>query len=141
MKKATNAFTGKKEQPTENELTSALGPAKKTWDQLLSELGQEHGVTIQEWKCYSAKWGWSLRVKRGMRTILWLAPLEHRFEVLFIFGEKAMAAVQQSKLPKHVSKVVRLATKYPEGYGVRLEVKAAHELSALKKLAAIKLAN
>ena len=52
---ATNAFIGKKEQPTEDELTTALGPAKRVWDRLLHELAQEYGVLIPEWKCYSVK--------------------------------------------------------------------------------------
>jgi hypothetical protein len=100
-------------------------------------------VTIQEWKCYSLKSGWSLRVKRGKRTILWLSPLGSCFEVLFIFGKKAMAAAQQkqSKLTKPVIKALSLAPRYPEGYGVRLKGKTPRDLSALKKLAAIKLEN
>jgi Protein of unknown function (DUF3788) len=138
---ATNAFIGKKEEPTENQLTTALGPAKEVWDQLLDELAQEHGVTSGEWKCYSIKLGWSLRVKRGKRTIVWLSPRAGCFEVVFIFGQRAMSAVQQCKLPKRVIKAVSEAKRYPEGSGVRLEVKTRKELNALKKLAAIKLTN
>jgi hypothetical protein len=33
------------------------------------------------------------------------------------------------------------APKYPEGTGIRLEVKSPREIGVLKKLAAIKLAN
>jgi len=136
-----NAFIGKKEEPTEDQLATALGPAKEVWDQFLADLAQEYGVTIHEWKCHSVKWGWSLRVKRGKRTIVWLSPREGCFGVFFIFGAKAMSAVQQCKLPKRVVEALSEARKYPEGTGVRLEVKTPQEISALKKLAAIKLAN
>lgn len=138
---ATNAFIGKKEQPTEDELTIALGPAKQVWDRLLHELAQEYGVLIPEWKCYSVKSGWALRVKRGKRTIVWLSPREGCFRVLLIFGAKAMTAVEQCKLPKRIIKALSEANKYPEGTGVGLEVKTTQEISVLKKLVAIKVAN
>ncbi|HSB28065.1 MAG TPA: DUF3788 domain-containing protein [Pyrinomonadaceae bacterium] len=138
---AANAFIGKKEQPTEAELTTALGPAKQAWQKLLSELAQEYRTMTTEWKSHSIKWGWTLRVMRGKRTILWLSPHEGCFGVAFIFGGKAMTALEQCKLPKRIIKAISEAKKYPEGTGVRLEVKKAQEVSVLKKLVAIKVAN
>jgi hypothetical protein len=136
-----NAFINKPKQPTDAELAAALGPAKAVWDQLLADLEQDYGVNIHEWRCYSPKWGWSLRVKRRARTIIWLSPRTGCFEVLFILGAKAMLAAQQSKLPMRIVKVMDEAPKYPEGTGVRLEMKSARDIGALKKLAVIKLAN
>ena len=137
----TNAFIGKKEKPTDSELASALGHAKLVWDQLLTELAQEHLVNIHEWKCHSVKWGWTLRVMRGKRTILWLSPRPKCFGVLFILGAKAMSAVHQEKFPKRVIKAISEATKYPEGTGIRMEIRNQREVVAVKKLATIKLAN
>ena len=137
----TNAFIGRTEQPTEKELAAALGTSKAAWDQLLDELARESGVNVREWKCYSPKWGWSLRVKRRERTIVWLSPSPGRFNVLFILGGKAMQAARQLKLPQRIVKAMNDAPKYPEGTGVRLEVKSPKDVAALKKLAAIKLAN
>jgi len=138
---AKNAFIGKETEPTDAELTDALGPAKAVWDQLLTELAGEHGLDIREWKCHSPKWGWSLRVKLKKRTIVWLSPLTGCFEVLFIFGAKAMSASQQCKLPKHIVEALKAAPKYPEGTGLRLKVRTLREISALGKLVAIKMAN
>ena len=138
----TNAFIGKKETPTDADLTAALGPAKTAWDQLLADLAREHDVSVHEWKSYNAaKWGWSLRVLRKKRTIVWLTPAEGAFTVLFILGEKAMQAARQVKLPLRLVRAMDEAPKYPEGTGVRLAVKSPREIGALMKLAAIKLAN
>ena len=53
----------------------------------------------------------------------------------------AVKAARQSKLPKSVAKVIEDAPRYPEGTGVRLTVKAAKDLGAIRKLAIIKLEN
>jgi len=136
-----NAFIGKAEKPTDEELATSLGPAKAVWDQLLADLAQELGASVHEWKCYSRKAGWSLRVKRKERTVVWLAPSRGAFNVAFILGAKAMRAAREGQFPQRIVKALDRATKYPEGTGVRLEVKAPREIAVLKKLAAIKLAN
>ena len=136
-----NAFINHPNQPAERLLAAALGPAKAVWDQLLAELEKEHGVNIREWRCYSPKWGWSLRAKRKARTIVWLSPSEGCFTVLFILGDKAMKAARQVRFPQRIVKVMNEAPKYPEGTGVRLEVKSSRDIGSLKQLAAIKLAN
>ena len=136
-----NAFINKPEPPSDADVASALGPAKAAWDQFLAGLAGELGVDVHEWKCHSPKWGWSLRVKRKARTIVWLSPCGSGFNVAFILGDKAMQAARQSKLPKRIVEALDAAPKYPEGTGVRLHVKSTRALGALKKLAAIKLAN
>jgi Protein of unknown function (DUF3788) len=136
-----NAFINKPKQPTNAELAAALGPAKSVWDQLLADLAQEYGANVHEWNSYSLKAGWSLRVKRKARTIVWLAPCPGCFRVAFILGDKAVQAARQSRLPQRIVKALDEAPKYPEGTGVRLEVKSSRDIGTLKKLAAIKLAN
>ena len=136
-----NAFVGQSKPPTNAGLAAALGPTKTIWDQLLTDLAQECEANVQEWNSYSPKAGWSLRVKCKKRTILWLAPCAGCFSVAFIFGDKAMQMVRQSKWPKRLIKVMDEAPKYPEGTGIRLQVKSSRDIGILKKLAAIKLAN
>lgn len=136
-----NAFIGKSKKPAAVELLSALGPSKKLWDQLVSELADDLGADTQEWNSYSPKAGWSLRVKHKKRTIVWLAPCSGCFRAAFILGDKAMKAARQGKLPEQVLKALDEAPRYPEGTGVRLVVKAAKDLAAIRELAAIKLKN
>jgi len=136
-----NAFIGSRQKPADAALAAALGSAKPAWDQLIASLAADHGVTIQEWKSYSAKAGWSLRLLRGKRTIVWLAPCEGCFRVAFILGEKAVAAARQGGVPAPLLRLIDEAEKYPEGTGIRLHVKALKDLPAVKKLAEIKLAN
>ena len=136
-----NAFIGRAEPPTDRELAAALGPAQLTWDKLLTVLARECGAEVHEWNSYSPKAGWSLRVKRKTRTIVWLGPREGAFIAAFILGDKALQAARAAKLPQRIVKIMNAAPKYPEGTGVRIEVKAPRDIEPLKRLAAIKLAN
>lgn len=136
-----NAFIGRTATPTGAALAEALGPAKTVWDGLIAHLAAQHDVAIQEWKSYSVKTGWALRLKRGKRTILWLAPCEGCFRVLFILGDKALLAARESQLPARALRALGRAEKYPEGTGVRLLIKGPKDIPTVKKLAEIKLQN
>jgi len=136
-----NAFIGKAEKPTDSDLAAALGPAKPLWDGLIADLAAQQEVTIQEWSSYSIKAGWSLRLKKKKRTIVWMAPCNGCFRVAFILGDKAVQAARKGALPARVLRALDEAEKYPEGTGIRLEIERPRDLPMVKKLAAIKLAN
>jgi hypothetical protein len=136
-----NAFIGQAKKPTPEEVTAALGPSAKVWQQLVDWLAEEQGVALQEWKSISLKYGWALRLKLKKRTIIHMSPCSGCFRVVFILGDKAVKAARQIKLPKSVAKVIEEAPRYTEGTGVRLTVKSAKDLAAIRKLAVIKLAN
>ncbi len=135
-----NAFIGKTTRPTEAEVSAALGSTAALWKQLVCWM-EEQGVAIQEWNSYSPKAGWALKLKQKKRTIVYLAPCAGHFRIAFILGDKAVAAARKSNLSKSTLKILDEAPRYPEGTGVRLMVKAAKDLAAIRKLALIKLAN
>lgn len=139
---ASNAFIGTAAAPTEKELASALGKnAKALWDRLVLEIGDETGANVQQWNSYSPKHGWSLRLKRAKRNIVYLIPFTGAFQVAFTLGEKAMQAARSAKLPPRVVKIMEAAPKYVEGTGVRLDVERAEDVEIVKKLAMIKVKN
>lgn len=135
-----NAFIGKTEPPDDQELRLALGPAKPLWDQLTARLRQ-HEVNSQEWGSYSPKAGWSLRLKRKDRIILYLIPLPGSFHVSLALGNKAVKAARTADLPEHVLKTIAAAKRYAEGTGIRLPVTTFADLAAVEKLALIKIDN
>ena len=132
-----NAFIGRTQPPTDDELSAELGAARVLWDELLAELS----LPTQEWNSYSPKAGWSLKLLLKKRTIVYLAPCHGSFRVAFVLGAKAVEAARQAKLSKDVLKIIDEAPRYPEGTGVRLEITGRKQLAAVKKLAEIKLAN
>jgi hypothetical protein len=108
---------------------------------VLDDLSSEDLITGWEWHSYAVKAGWSLRLQRKQRNIVYLAPGEGAFLAAFVFGDKALAAIRAAKFPRTVMDLIDGAKKYGEGTGVRLEVNSPKDVAIIKKLAAIKVKN
>jgi hypothetical protein len=137
---ALNAFAGKTSAPDAQELASALGQTQALWDKLVDDLCK-HEVDIQEWGSSSPKAGWSLRLKRKDRIILYLVPMKGSFQAAIVLGDKAVKVARDSKLPGRVLKTLAEARRYAEGTGIRVLVQRPEDLAAMEKLALIKLAH
>ena len=135
-----NAFIGKTTKPTEAEVAAALSSTAALWKQLVDWMA-EQGVGESEWKSSGLKYGWSLRLKVKKRNIVYLGPCAGCFRVAFALGDKAVAAAQKGDLSKSTLKILDEAPRYAEGTGVKLMVKVAKDLAAIRKLALIKMAN
>lgn len=135
---AFSAFTDKSHQPVEKDLQSVLGKAYTAWARLIQLVSDRIAPISPVWGFTSASYGWSLRLKRKDRVILYLTPRESHFLASFALGEKAVAAAHARKLSARVIKAIDSAPKYAEGRGVRLEVRQVREVPALVTLAEIK---
>jgi hypothetical protein len=136
-----NAFIGQIDPPSEKDLAVKLGRALATWEELLAWL-DEKGIAKGEWKSVSPKkYGWGLRPAFKKRTILYLGPCEGCFRVSFVLGNKAAEAARTSGLPKSLLKEISEAKRYAEGTGVRLMIRKPEDLTSVRKLVEIKLAN
>lgn len=136
-----NAFVGRTSRPTLEEVRAALGPSAAAWNTFVQWIEQEKGVTTEEWKSDAPKYGWSLRLKRKDRTIVYLVPCDGCFRVAFVLGGRAMEAVRHTRFPSKVAETIADSPHYREGTGVRLIVKRPADLPPIRKLAEIKLAN
>jgi hypothetical protein len=136
-----NAFIGRTKAPSDADLAAALGAVKPLWDEIVVGMAHELGLTGSEWKSYGAKHGWALQLRRGKRNIVHLAPCEGSIRVLFILGERAVAAARAARLGAAGAKLIDEAPRYPEGTGIRLEVSRPRQIPLVRKLARIKLDN
>jgi len=132
------SFDDKTKAPDDKALAGGLGASKALWDEIVAHIAAAYSPVTEAWGFYKS---WSLRLKRGERTILYLLPGEGSFRCAFVFGGKATEAARKAKLPKTVIKAIDEAPVYAEGRGFRLEVRTARDVETLKRLAAIKMAN
>jgi len=137
-----NAFIGCRNTPSDTDVVNALGPSAPLWSELIREVSADLGPVTAEWKgVYPDRYGWTLRLKKKNRNILYLSPCSGSFRGAFVLSDKALAAARQADLPAPVARALETAPRYPEGNGVRLEVKRASDLPAIRKLAQLKQAN
>lgn len=137
----TNAFMDKSVQPDDGQLACVLGKSLIFWKAIKQHLAQNHGDFTEEWKFYNAKSGWTLKVLRKKRNLFFFVPLQGAFRVAFVFGDKAVAAVEKSDLPEALKNELSNAHKYAEGRGLRIEVKFQKDVEHIKKLIDIKVGN
>jgi hypothetical protein len=139
MERKSKTATSQSHAPTEGELAARLGPAALSlWHQLITTLVEEFAIDEQEWHTYSAKAGWSLRLKQKHRAIVYLSPCEGFFRASFALGDKALLAARRSGLPVHVLRLLEEARRYAEGTAVRVDVRCADNIEAVKKLVTAK---
>jgi hypothetical protein len=137
---ATNAFIGSPKKPTAAELSAELGEKQALWDELLEGLASI-GADGDEWSSFSRKAGWSLKVLQKQRVIVYLSPLHGGLRVSFALGDRAIAVVRKTKFPVKIVKIVEEAKRYAEGTAVRVEVTSRSDITAVLKLATIKMEN
>jgi hypothetical protein len=138
---ALSAFDDKTRQPTDADVAKAIGKTKALWDDLKRRIAAAHDPLEEEWTFAGKNYGWSLRLKQKKRAVLYMTPKDGWFGVGFALGEKAVAAARESGLPAWAMKVIDEAPRYAEGRGVRLEIRAAKDVAAAEKIAAVKMAH
>jgi Protein of unknown function (DUF3788) len=137
----TNVFMDKSIQPDNRRLARVLGENATFWEAIKKHLAQKYGDVTEEWKFYNTKSGWTLKVLLKKRNLFFFVPLPGFFRMAFVFGDKAVSAVERSDLPEAIKNELKNARKYVEGRGIRIEVKSQKDVEHVKKLIDIKVNN
>lgn len=125
--------------PNEKMLSETLGSQKVLWDNIKKQLIAIDKNILEEWKFYSKAAGWTLVVKSGKQTLLYLIPLNGYFKINFVFGEKAVALAKSSDLPKEIIALILDAKPYMEGRSFMIDVDIDTDDELVNKLLKIKI--
>ena len=134
-------FLEKANQPSENELKQTLGKTFDLWLDVKEFIKSDIGETSEDWKFYMKAVGWQLKTLLKKRNLFFFTPYENCFRMTFVFGDKAVAAVEKSDVPQPVIDELLNARKYMEGRGLSIWVKTNKDVEVVKKLLMIKVAN
>ncbi len=138
---AESIFDDKSIQPDDQRLVKVLGKSAAYWKDIKKHLQETYGELTEEWKFYNQKSGWILKTLRKKRNLFFFIPLQGCFKITFVFGDKAVAAIEKSDLPNNIIDTLRNARKYAEGRGIQIEVTSPDEVETVQKLVAVKLDN
>jgi hypothetical protein len=138
---ALSAFDDNTSPPGDRALEEMLGRTSSLWTRLKKDLQEAYGPLIEEWNFPGKAYGWSVRLKRKKRTIVYMTPCRAYFLASFALGEQACRAAHAAGLPAPVLAAIDGAPKYAEGRGVRIPVRSRRDLDSVESLAAIKVGN
>lgn len=136
-----NIFTDKAVMPDDKLLAEALGVSYKYLTDIKRYVSGNFPGTVEEWKYYGAKYGWTLKTFLKKRNLFFISAYDKYFRVSFVFGDKAVSAAEQSDLPKEIMNELLGSKKYMEGRGIAIEVRKQRDVSIIKKLIEIKVNN
>lgn len=128
-------------KPDEQMLLYELSESGAYFEQLVSTADELAGGHSYEWKYYSKKSGWTLKVLSGKRNLMFITPCAGYFRATFTFGDKATAAVLASQVSESVKHELLAAKRYMEGRSIQLEVGSQKQLSDALLLLKIKISS
>lgn len=137
---ALSAFDEKAHPPGLPKLRAVLGRSAGPWDELISSVAAAHAPIVEAWSFAGAKYGWSLKLKRKDRVVLYMTPQHGYFLLGVVLGEKAAKAAHASGLPQEVLALIDSVPHYAEGRGIRLPITTRADLATALALAAVKMA-
>lgn len=137
-----NYFVNREIEPSDRDLEVALGSSYYLFERIFKYLVDTYGNIYPEWKRYSKKTGWQLKILKGKRNIMFVVPFEGSFLVYFVFGDKAVDQVLQSNLSDEIKTELQNAKKYMEGRGIEISItEDTTSVEHIIKLIEIKLNN
>jgi hypothetical protein len=116
-----------------------LGRTGALWTQLTERLHAAYDPLTEDWGFAGAAYGWSLRLKKTKRALVYLTPCRGHFLASFALGEKACAAALERGLPREILDRIDAAPRYAEGRGVRIPVRTRKDVDHVQQIAAIKV--
>jgi hypothetical protein len=138
---ALSAFDDASTPPSAEALTAVLGAAAPWWIGLVDDVRANAGGLVERWVYGGPKFGWSLRLVRGERILVYLTPQAGALLAGVVLGDKAIAtATAALGVSERTLAIVSAAPKDAEGRGVRLSVEGPEDLEIARQLVRIKLA-
>ena len=138
---ALSVFLDKSAKPDEQGLAEALGDKKQWWDQLKAYVKEIIPDIIEDWKHYGKNIGWTMKLLKKKRNLFFSYPGDNVFTVVFVFGDKAVLAIENGDFPRDIVDTLKAVRKYAEGRGLSVAIENREDLETVKKLITIKLEN
>jgi hypothetical protein len=136
---ALSALEDRSHPPEPGELEAVLGKSAELWQQLIAHVGAAYPPMTELWSFTAAKYGWSLRLRRKERVLLYLTPQTDQFLLGVVLGEKAAKAAHDAGAPEAVLALIDSAPRYAEGRGIRMPIKTRADLEVAQALTALKV--
>jgi len=133
-------FLDKSRIPDEQTILTALGSAKALWLDLCGYIVTNYGVAAENWY-FTKQLGWSVRYRRGKKTLCYLFPEQNTFAVLIILGRDEVLKADQSKdrLNESTRHIFDTTEQYHDGRWLWFQAADESDVQSFKALLAAKI--
>ncbi len=135
-----SAFLERDAPPSRDDLEEVLGKSAALWSELTTGLASEFAPLAERWSYSGKSHGWLLQLRTRGKTVVNLVPGPGRFVVSLALNEKARRAAGEVELPESARAAIREGREFPEGLGVRIEVRGRRDLASVRALASLRRA-
>lgn len=99
-----NIFKIKDEPPDETGIKKIIKEKYLLIDAIRQFIREDIGETNEEWKFYGIKNGWVLKTFLIKRNLFFTSIHDGYFKISFVFGDKAMNSIMESKVTDKTKK-------------------------------------
>ena len=131
---ATSIFDNKEIVPIDEDLEDVLKNSFDSFSKLISFLESEYGALKKEWKFYSKKAGWTLRVSNDKRNLVFISPNDDHFFVTVNMSVKVSKIVLDLDISDNTKDLLKQTKPYAEGKSVLIPVRKDVDLEDIKTL-------
>jgi hypothetical protein len=131
-------MTDKEHRPTEEEILKVIGGPKE-WNSLRKYLKDNYDF-IPELVYYGEKYGWTIRYRRGRKTLCSLFPEKGAFTVLVVLGKKEVNGIQTvfTKFSDNVKSIIENTEHLHDGCWLWIGVSNMREVKDIIELLKLK---
>ncbi len=133
-------FLDRASPPGRADLEKVLGTASRLWDELRERLAGDVAPIGERWSYSGKSHGWLLQLRRGNTTLVNLVPGRNCFVASLALNAKACREAEKGGLSESVRTAIREGREFPEGRGVRVEVRSRKDLADVETLASLRMA-
>ena len=133
-------MTDKAREPTEEEIVSFIGEqTKEAWLEIRQFLEDRYDL-VPETIFYGAKYGWTIRYRKGGKTLCSLFPEKGGFTVLIVLGKKESekALSIRDELSSKIYKLLGNTEQLHDGRWLWIRLLTTSDTDDVKKLLQIK---
>ena len=125
--------------PNDKLLKETLGKSYNLWVEIKKAIKNEIGIVSEEWKFYSAKSGWTMKMIFKKRNLFFFSPYQNYFLISFVFGKKGEELILNSNVDEKIKLELSKAVKYAEGKGAAVEVRSRKNVNDVIEMVRIKI--
>ncbi|MEZ5359044.1 MAG: DUF3788 family protein [Candidatus Zixiibacteriota bacterium] len=134
-----SVFTEKAVQPNDKLIAEALGKKYPLWQGAIAIAESICGPITQQWMYHGRKYGWYCKLLHKKKNILFMAPLDGYFRIVFLFNDQAVSEIEASDaISDTVKEDLRNGEQYNIGRSLNVNIKFKKNLADIRQLIEIK---